>query len=108
MSMAAAFDSLKAETFTAIEVQIPDGSMEPDFPCGWIALIGLTSSPIAPGVAVCIELPDGVRMIRWCIKSLEDGSFLIAANPFLGRPRLCIAPEHSRLIGVVVNLEQVI
>ena len=103
--MRAALDSYQAEAFTAIKVRISDGSMEPDFPCGWIALIGPVPSLIAPGVAVYIELPNGVRMIRWFIRSLEDGSFLIAANPFLGQPRLCIAPEHSRLLGVIVDLE---
>ena len=105
MSMAAALDSFQTEVFTAIKVQISDGSMEPDFPCGWIALIGPAPAPIASGMAVCIELPSGVRTIRWFIRSLEDGSFLIAANPFLGQPRLCIAPEHSRLLGVIVDLE---
>jgi hypothetical protein len=107
VSMAAALDSFQAEAFTAIKVQIPDGSMEPDFPCGWIAFIGPAPAPIASGMAVCIELPSGVRVIRWFIRSLEDGSFLIAVNPFLGRPRLCIAPEHSRLIGVVVAVEPI-
>ena len=103
--MAAAFDSFQAEVFTAIKVYIADGSMEPDFPFGWIALIGPSPSLIVPGSAVCVELPNGVRVIRWFIRSLGNGSFLLAANPFLGQPRLSMTPKNSRVIGLVIDVE---
>jgi hypothetical protein len=105
VSMAATFDLFQTETFTVIKVQIPDGSMEPDFPCGWIALIGPSPSLIVPGSAVCVELPDGVRVIRWFIRSLGNGSFLLAANPFLGQPRLSMIPKNSRVVGLVIDVE---
>jgi hypothetical protein len=107
VSMAAAFDSFQAEAFTAIKVQIADGSMEPDLPFGWIALIGPSPSLIVPGSAGCVELPDGVRVIRWFITSLGNGSFLLAANPFLGQPRLQVTPRNSRVIGLVFDVESV-
>jgi Peptidase S24-like len=105
--MAIAFDSFQAKAFTAIKVHISDGSMEPDFPFGWIALIGPAPATIPPGVAVYVELFDGVRVVRWFIKSLGYGSFLLAANPFLGLPKLQVTPRNSRVIGLVFDVESV-
>jgi hypothetical protein len=104
----AAFGSNQAQAFTAIKVQIFDGLMEPDFPCGQVAIVVANPRLIEPGVAVCVELPDGSRVIRWFIRSLGHGSFLLAANPVLYKPRLWITPRNSRVIGVVLDLESIV
>jgi hypothetical protein len=103
----AAFSSNQAQAFTAIKVQIFDGLMEPDFPCGQVAIVMPDPLWLEPGVAVCVELPDGAQVIRWFIRSFEHGSFLLASNPFLCKPRLLITPRNSRLIGVVLDLESI-
>jgi hypothetical protein len=104
----AAFGSNQVQAFTALRVQIADGSMEPDFPCGLVAIVIPDPLRLEPGVAVCVELPDGAQVIRWFIRSLEYGSFLLAANPFLCKSRLWITPRNSRVIGVVLDLESIV
>jgi hypothetical protein len=102
------FHSRQVNAFTALKVQIFDGLMEPDFPCGQVAIVVSNPLLIEPGMAVCVELPDNAQVIRWFIGLLEDGRLLLAVNPFSGQPRLQITQRNSRVIGVVINVESVV